>query len=40
MGSAPRRPMTRLAVQGALDGKFVGWLEPVTDEQYLAGPKE
>jgi len=29
--------MTRLAVQGALDGKFVGWLEP---EQYLTGPKE
>jgi hypothetical protein len=28
-----------IAVQEALDGKVVDWLEPVTDEQYSVGPK-
>jgi hypothetical protein len=30
--------MTHIAVQEALDGKNVEWLEKVTDEEYLAGP--
>jgi hypothetical protein len=30
--------MTHIAVQEALDGKNVVWMERVTDEQYLAGP--
>ncbi len=29
--------MSHLALQEALDGKVVEWMEPVTDEQYLAG---
>jgi hypothetical protein len=31
--------MTHIAVQEALNGRFVEWMEHVTDEQYLAGPK-
>ena len=30
--------MTHIAIQEALDGKAVIWLERVTDEEYLAGP--
>jgi hypothetical protein len=30
--------MTHIAIQEALNGKTVDWMEPVTDEQYLAGP--
>jgi hypothetical protein len=30
--------MTHIAITEALDGVAVVWLEPVTDEQYLAGP--
>lgn len=30
--------MTHIAIQEALDGKNVIWMEKVTDEQYLAGP--
>jgi hypothetical protein len=29
--------MTHIAIQEALDGKVVAWLEKVTDEEYLAG---
>jgi hypothetical protein len=29
--------MTHIAIQEALDGNVVDWLEPVTDEQYHAG---
>jgi hypothetical protein len=29
--------MTHIAVQEWLDGRFVEWMEKVTDEQYLAG---
>ena len=29
--------MTHIAIQEALDGKFVEWMEQVTDAQYLAG---
>jgi len=30
--------MQHVAVNEFLDGKPVDWLEPVTDETYLAGP--
>jgi quercetin dioxygenase-like cupin family protein len=33
-GAAPTTAMTHLAVQEALDGKAVEWMEKVTDEQY------
>ena len=36
-GASPSTAMTHIAVQESLDGKNVNWLEPVTDEQYLAG---
>jgi hypothetical protein len=29
--------MTHIAIQEALDGKVVEWMEHVTDEQYLSG---
>jgi hypothetical protein len=32
--------MTHVAIAEALDGKSVDWMEPVTDEQYLAEPLE
>ena len=35
-GAAPTTAMTHIAVQEALDGQAVQWLEPVTDEQYHA----
>jgi quercetin dioxygenase-like cupin family protein len=34
-GAAPNTAMTHIAIQEALDGKAVEWLEKVTDEQYL-----
>ena len=36
-GAAPATAMTHIAIQEALDGKVVEWLEPVTDDQY-GGP--
>ena len=33
-GAAPATAMTHIAVQEALDGKVVEWLEHVTDEQF------
>lgn len=33
-GAAPDTAMVHLAIQEALDGKAVDWLEHVTDEQY------
>ncbi|NIJ42502.1 quercetin dioxygenase-like cupin family protein [Parvibaculum indicum] len=39
-GATPTTSMTHIAVQEALDGKVVDWLEPVTDEQYLPGPSK
>jgi hypothetical protein len=30
--------MSHIAIQEALDGKVVDWMEKVSDEQYLAGP--
>ena len=33
-GAAPTTAMTHLAIQEALDGKVVDWMEKVSDEQY------
>lgn len=33
-GATPTTGMTHIAIQEALDGKTVDWLEHVTDEQY------
>jgi quercetin dioxygenase-like cupin family protein len=35
-GAAPEVAMTHLAIQEALDGRAVDWMEHVTDAQYLA----
>jgi quercetin dioxygenase-like cupin family protein len=35
-GGAPKTAMTHIAMQEAVDGKYVDWLEHVTDEQYSA----
>jgi quercetin dioxygenase-like cupin family protein len=35
-GASPTTAMTHTAIQEALDGKTVEWLEHVTDEQYNA----
>jgi len=37
-GATPTTAMTHIAIQEALDGSFVHWMEHVTDEQYLVGP--
>ncbi|MNI90551.1 Cupin domain protein [compost metagenome] len=37
-GATPTTAMTHIAIQEALDGKMVEWMEHVTDAQYLAGP--
>lgn len=37
-GAAPDSSMTHLAIQEALDGRTVEWMEKVTDEQYGAPP--
>jgi quercetin dioxygenase-like cupin family protein len=36
-GAAPATAMTHIAIQEALDGEVVDWLEPVTDDQYAKG---
>jgi quercetin dioxygenase-like cupin family protein len=36
-GASPATAMTHIALQEALDGKVVDWMEKVTDEQYQAG---
>ncbi|PSJ64522.1 (R)-mandelonitrile lyase [Kumtagia ephedrae] len=33
-GAASESPMSHIAITPARDGKVVGWLEPVTDDQY------
>ena len=33
-GAAPTTAMTHIAIQEALDGKVVEWMEHVSDEQY------
>jgi quercetin dioxygenase-like cupin family protein len=37
-GASPQSGMVHLAMQEALDGSHVTWMEHVTDEQYLAAP--
>ena len=37
-GASPKTAMTHIAIQEALNGSFITWMEHVTDEQYLAGP--
>lgn len=39
-GATTSTAMTHVAVAEALDGKYIDWMEPVTDEQYLAGERE
>src|SRR5512138_816219 len=39
-GASPTTAMTHLAIQEALDGKMVEWMEKVTDEQYGATPEK
>jgi quercetin dioxygenase-like cupin family protein len=38
-GASPTTAMTHIAIQEALDGKLVDWMEKVSDEQYQTGPK-
>jgi len=38
-GATPTTAMTHIAIQEALDGTFVNWMEKVSDAQYLAGPR-
>ncbi len=38
-GASPRTAMTHIAIQEALDGRVVEWLEHVTDDQYAAPPR-
>ena len=35
-GAAPTTAVTHIAIQEQHDGKFVDWMEKVTDEQYAA----
>ncbi len=35
-GASPTTAMTHIAIQEALDGKVVEWMEQVSDEQYQA----
>ena len=39
-GATPTKKMTHIAVQEALDGKVVEWMEHVTDEEYCLGAQE
>ena len=38
-GASPATAMTHIAIQEALDGSMVEWLEHVTDAQYAAPPR-
>jgi quercetin dioxygenase-like cupin family protein len=33
-GASPTNAMTHIAIQEAVDGKAVDWMEKVSDEQY------
>jgi quercetin dioxygenase-like cupin family protein len=37
-GASPMAAMTHIAIQEALDGKAVEWMEKVTDDQYNSKP--
>jgi quercetin dioxygenase-like cupin family protein len=36
-GATQTTAMSHIAIQEALDGKVVEWMEKVSDEQYLTG---
>jgi quercetin dioxygenase-like cupin family protein len=36
-GASPTTAMTHIAIQEQFEGKTVGWLEHVSDEQYRVG---
>lgn len=36
-GASPATAMTHIAIQEALDGRAVDWMEHVSDEEYAAG---
>lgn len=36
-GATPESSMTHIAIQEALDGTVVTWMDKVTDDEYLAG---
>jgi hypothetical protein len=37
-GTSPTTAMTHIAIQGAVDGKNIDWMEKVTEEQYNTKP--
>jgi len=39
-GATPTKAMTHIAIQEALDGRVVEWMEHVTDKEYLSGTQE
>ena len=39
-GATPTTAMSHIAIQEALNGSPVTWMEKVSDEQYLAGPAQ
>src|SRR5271170_8312337 len=39
-GATPTTSMTHIAIQEALNGKVVEWMDHVTDKEYLAGPQK
>jgi quercetin dioxygenase-like cupin family protein len=39
-GATPIKAMTHIAIQEALEGEVVEWMEKVTDEEYLSGKQE
>jgi quercetin dioxygenase-like cupin family protein len=39
-GASPKTAMTHIAIQEALDGKMVDWMEKVTNEQYNSKPTD
>lgn len=38
-GASPTAAMTHIAIQEALDGKAVEWMEKVRDDEYRRGPQ-
>jgi quercetin dioxygenase-like cupin family protein len=38
-GATPTTAMTHIAIQEGLDGKFVTWMEHVTDAEYRSGSR-
>jgi len=39
-GATPTKAMTHIAIQEALDGRVIDWMEHVTDKEYLSGTQE